>query len=86
MEWIVVKDLFVSEKDVELGKVVKRPRLNPTGEDIHLDEDGVTIHRDEDKIVRAQRIFKDNYWKPGGPGAEKVLKKYKSCPARKLEF
>ena len=68
-------DVFISDRDYELGKVLKRLKPNPTGEDVHLDADGVTIHRDEDKIKKAQRIFKHNYYKPGGRGAAKVLKR-----------
>lgn len=65
-------DLFKSEKDWELGKVVKYYKPNPTGEDAHLKPDG-TIEFDEDKIIRAQQIFKHNYYKPGGPGARKIV-------------
>lgn len=50
-------------------------RLNPVGENMYLNKDG-TITKDEDKIVAVQRIFKDNYYKPGGKGSVKVLAKY----------
>lgn len=69
-------DVFVSEPDWRVGKVIKYFRVNPVGEDIYLGADGVTITRDEDKIVAAQRIFKHNYYKPGGKGAQKVLSRY----------
>ncbi len=68
-------DVFVSDKDIEVGKVVKRPRLNPPGEDAHLHPDG-TVTFDEAKIVRAQRIFKHNWYRPEGPGARRILSKY----------
>jgi hypothetical protein len=71
---------FVSDDDYILGKVIKYRRINPVGEDMHLLPDG-TIVSDEFKIVKAQRIFKHNYWMPDGPGAKKVLEKYRSCPA-----
>ena len=70
---------FFSDQDHQLGKVVKYRRINPVGEDMYLLPDG-SIISDESKIVRAQRIFKHNYWKVDGPGAKKVLEKYKSCP------
>ena len=70
---------FISEPDYDLGKVLKYRRVNPVGEDAYLRPDG-TIEFDEDKIVRAQRIFKHNYYKPEGRGSRKVLEKYGSCP------
>jgi hypothetical protein len=74
-----IMDVFMSEKDYEVGKAVKYRRLNPVGEDVYLRPDG-TIVSDESKIVRAQRIFKHNYYKPGGRGHQRVLEKYGSCP------
>jgi len=68
---------YFSEKDYELGKVVKRLRLNPVGEDVYLMPDG-TIEKDEDKIIKAQRIFLHNWYRPGGPGSRMVLEKYGS--------
>jgi hypothetical protein len=73
-------DGFKSDMDYELGKVLKRHRLNPVGEDMYLLPDG-TIVSDESKIVKVQRIFKHNYYKPGGKGNRRVLEKYQSCPA-----
>ena len=75
--------IFLSDKDTDLGKITKYRRGNPIGEDIYLNPDG-TITRDEDKIVKAQRIFKHNYWRPDGPGARKVLEKYGSCMAEQF--
>jgi hypothetical protein len=43
----------------------KRPRYNPLGEDCYLLHD-LTVIRDEDKIIRAQQIFKNEYYKPDG--------------------
>ena len=54
---------------------MKRQRLNPVGEDIHLLPDGSLVC-DEDKIIKIQRIFKENYYKPDGRGAQKILAKY----------
>jgi len=59
-------DCFRVSNDFEEGKVLKYQRANPIGEDVYLNPDG-TITRDEDKIIKAQRIFKHNYYKPGGP-------------------
>jgi hypothetical protein len=67
--------MYNSETDYELGKVVKKYRRNPIGEDVYLLGDG-TIESDEDKIIRAQRIFKHNWYRPGGPGSRRVLAKY----------
>lgn len=69
-------DIFVCESDVKAGKVTKYLRPNPIGEDIHLLPDG-TIERDEDKIIRAQRIFLHNWYRPGGKGANKVIERMK---------
>ena len=69
-------DVFVSPPDYELGKIVKYFKPNPTGENMYLADDKVTIIKDEDKIKAVQRIFKHNYYKPGGKGAQKVLGHY----------
>lgn len=68
-------ETFESEHDYDLGKAMKYRRVNPVGEDMYLQPDG-TIVSDESKIVKAQRIFKHNYYKPGGRGSRKVLEKY----------
>jgi hypothetical protein len=72
----MVDDVFYSAPDYTMGKVLKYRRPNPLGEDIYLGPDGKTITKDEDKIISAQRIFKHNYYKPGGRGAVKVLERY----------
>jgi hypothetical protein len=54
-------------------------RPNPIGEDVYLGVDGVTVTRDEDKIIKVQRIFKNNYYKPGGKGALRVLKRLREA-------
>jgi hypothetical protein len=59
--------------DVSSGKILKYRKLNPTGENLYLHPDG-TITSDEAKIIAAQRIFKHNWYKPGGPGARRTLK------------
>jgi len=70
-----MSDPFVSEPDYEMGKVVKYQKPNPVGEDVYLCKDGVTIRRDEDKIIKLQQIFKHNYYKPGGRGAARVIRR-----------
>jgi hypothetical protein len=70
--------IFQCDADWQLGKVLKYRKPNPIGEDAYLKPDG-TVEFDEDKIVKAQRIFKHNYYKPEGKGAQKVLEKYTSC-------
>lgn len=71
---------ITSDSDYELGKVVKYYKMNPVGEDAYLMPDGKIVF-DEDKIIRAQRIFKHNYWRPDGRGSRRVLAKYTSRPA-----
>ena len=73
--------VYVSEPDYDLGKVLKYQKPNPLGEDMYLRPDG-TIESDEAKIVKAQRIFKHNYWQPEGRGARRVLEKYVSGPGQ----
>ena len=68
--------VFVGEKDFELGKIEKKRRLNPTGENVFLAADGWSITRDEDKIVAIQRIWKHEYYKPDGKGFLKAIKSY----------
>lgn len=68
-------DVFHSDTDWSQGKLVKIRKLNPVGEDVYLEPDG-TITRDEDKIIRAQRIFLHEYYKDGGKGATKILARY----------
>lgn len=43
----------------------KRPKFNPLGQDCHLGSDG-SVTRDEDKIIAAQRIWKEAAYAPGG--------------------
>jgi hypothetical protein len=68
--------VFVSEKDFELGKIEKKRRLNPTGENVFLDADGWSITKDEDKIVAIQRLWKHEYYKPDGKGFLKAIESY----------
>ena len=70
-------DVFVCSKDHEDGKIVKYQRSNPIGEDVYLLPDG-TIVRDEDKIIKAQRIFTHNYYRAEGPWDLKTREKYVS--------
>ena len=71
------EDVYKSEQDWELGKVLKYYKPNPIGEDAYLMPDG-TVEFDEDKIVEAQRIFKHNYYRAGGPWDLKTREKYVS--------
>ena len=64
--------MYQCEKDWELGKVLKYQKPNPVGEDVYLEPDG-SLTFDEDKIVKAQRIFLHHHYKPGGIGARRVL-------------
>jgi hypothetical protein len=75
----IMGDVFVTTPDHQEGKIVKYFRPNPIGEDVYLESDGVTVTRDEDKIINAQRIFKNNYYKPGGKGALRVLKRLREA-------
>ena len=50
-----MEDVCITEADYEVGKVLKYFRPNPTGQDIYLAKDGVTLIKDEDKI-RAVRV------------------------------
>jgi len=69
-------DVFVGEKDFELGKIEKKRRLNSTGENVFLQADGWSITKDEDKIVAVQRIWKHEYYKPDGKGFLKAIVSY----------
>ena len=66
MAWILESDLFKCDKDTDLGKVAKRRRLNPVGEDAYLCPVTGLVTLDEHKIIAAQRIWKREYYKPGG--------------------
>jgi hypothetical protein len=68
--------LYYCESDYMLGKIIKKSRPNPTGQDIHLNTDG-TIRRDEDLIISAQRIFKHNWYKEGGPGWRRAMDEFR---------
>jgi len=69
--------IYKGETDIELGRIAKKRRLNPTGEDVYLKPDG-TVERDEDKIIAAQRIFKHEYYKPDGRAFQKGLKRFEA--------
>jgi hypothetical protein len=75
-------DYFYTEPDYESGKVLKYKKPNPVGEDLYLRPDG-TIESDEAKIIKVQRIFKQNYYKAGGPWDLKTRKKYASGPTQR---
>jgi hypothetical protein len=80
----MMDDVYDCDPDWEVGKVTKYRRLNPVGEDAYLMPDG-TVTFDETKIIKAQRIFIHNYYKPGGPWVRKHMKKYASCDAHPQE-
>lgn len=69
--------VFEGDKDFTLGKIVKKPRLNPTGQNVFLGADG-SIHKDEDKIVAIQRLWKHEYYKPDGKGFLKAFDEFKT--------
>lgn len=71
------EDVFKSDVDWQVGKVLKYQRANPTGEDAYLMPDGTVVF-DEDKIIAAQRIFKQNYYRADGPWDLKTREKYVS--------
>jgi hypothetical protein len=73
---------FVCDVDTNMGKVLKYQKPNPLGEDVYLRPDG-TIESDESKIISAQRIFKENYYKAGGPWDLKTREKYAWCSTHK---
>jgi len=77
-------NIFECDKDWEVGKVTKYRRLNPLGEDAYLMSDG-TVILDENKIIKAQRIFIHNYYKPGGPWGRMMTAKKASCDAQPYE-
>ena len=74
-------NIFLCDKDWEVGKVLKYRKLNPVGEDAYLMPDG-TVTLDETKIIKAQRIFLHNYYKPDGPWARNIKAKKASCDAQ----
>jgi hypothetical protein len=67
-------DNYKSDFDSRVYQPQKRHWCNPVGEDIHILTDGSLV-RDEDAIVRAQRIFKHNYYKPEGRGCRKAIER-----------
>ena len=69
------KAVFESEKDYELGKILKKSRPNPVGENVFLRADG-SLERDEDKIIAVQRLWKHEYYKPEGRGFLKAIESY----------
>jgi hypothetical protein len=77
MDWYPNPPFYTTETDVELGKIDKKRRANPIGEDVYLKPDG-TVERDEDKIIAAQRIFKHEYYKPDGRAFQKGLKRFEA--------
>jgi hypothetical protein len=74
--------VFICEKDWEVGKVLKYQKPNPIGEDAHLAPDG-TVTFDETKIIKAQRIFLHNYYKPNGPWTRNMKAKKTSCDTQR---
>lgn len=66
---------FDSDPDVALGKIAKKTRVNPPGDNIYLREDQ-SLMVEMDVIKTVQRTFRDKYYRPGGVGCQKVLAKY----------
>jgi len=67
--------------DVDNGKILKKRRINPPGENIYLREDNSLIV-EMDVIKAVQRNFREKYYRPGGVGCQKVLAKYPSPPPK----
>jgi hypothetical protein len=64
-----------SAEDLE-RPLEKRRRINPMGEDCYLSGYG-WVNRDEDKIIKAQRIWKERaYSPPGGYMYKKTFKNF----------
>ena len=70
--------VFEGEKDFTLGKIVKKSRPNPTGENVFRCADGWSITKDEDKIIAVQRLWKHEYYKPDGKGFLKAFDEFKT--------
>ena len=58
--------------DVDNGKILKKRRFNPPGENIYLREDHSLIV-EMDVIKTVQRTFLEKHYRPGGAGCQKVL-------------
>jgi hypothetical protein len=69
------------EEEEEPDRPKKRSKLNPTGEDCHLEADG-SVTSDEDKIIRAQRIFRHEYYKPYGKWYQRRVQAHGDCVSR----
>jgi hypothetical protein len=61
--------------DVENGKILKRRRFNPPGDNIYLRKDH-TLLAEVDVIKAVQRNFREKHYRPGGVGCQKILAKY----------
>jgi hypothetical protein len=61
--------------DLELGKILKKSRVNSEGDNIYLRED-YSLIVEMDVIKTVQRTFQDKYYRPGGAGCQKILAKY----------
>ena len=65
----------MDDDDEELFPEPKRRKLNPIGEDVHLEKDG-TIRRDEDIITDLQRTWIHNAYRPGGVMYKRCLERF----------
>lgn len=65
--------------DVENGKILKKRRLNPVGDNIYLRDDHSLIV-EMDVIKKVQRTFREKHYRPGGVGCQKILAKYPAPP------
>lgn len=68
---------FIGDPEFSRG-LEKRPRINETGEDCYLHEDG-SVTRDEDKIIKVQRIWKERVYSPPGTVFGPRGKMYQKC-------
>jgi hypothetical protein len=70
---IIVAHLSTLEYDK--GKEIKRRRINPIGTNMYLNSDG-SVSDELKCIMKCQRIFKHEYYKPDGTWAKKKSDMY----------
>lgn len=62
---------YVSLHWYDEGKEVKRRRINPEGTNMYLNSDG-SVTDELECVIKCQRIFKHEYYKPGGTWEKKM--------------
>jgi hypothetical protein len=68
-------DQILIFEDTYTAPAPKRRKGNPLGEDCYLLWNFEVV-RDEDKIIRAQQIFKHEYYKPDGRWFKAQIEQY----------